>query len=648
MKHPSSRRIATLPVVLSLSAVLFMGAARVQDDPLMALPPGAMAVVTAGNPLALMANATAFARNAGIAGAVTALESFADTLSGKGASEGSAEMAAFFKLMDPARRIVLALYPGTDGTGNPDAVALVPVRNVKDAVAATGKLLAAQAGDLLVLATASVPGYMTIASGFQAAALSGTAYAASPASVALAAYPPSSLALWMDTALSAESLTPLLEDSLDSILPGMGADEPSHEDYYPYDEYAPTDNDDPYESSPSDGYGPADNKGDDYGNYGNYDDYDDYGYGDALDPWASLGTVLEGMEPWLEGIKAADLGLILTEDRAWLRGNLRVDPASEPGKMAVAAAAGSSGLPYLSWAEADALVAGAWSMPADWYLAFLEPLYRSMFPDDELAGLLVDSMREYGAAAGMNGALSLGLKLSPELVRAIRDDEQFEDAEKMELLRRGLKLDATCVAQLKDRQAFRDAVAASMELMKDPAYAAYTESSGFSMETRRSSGTADGMPWDRYTITATPVAGMAGMETVIAGMMFELLGGYEYWYKGDNAVYGIGMGNSAKALAVRGKALKPLSADKAFLASRAGMPADAKGVFWLSTRALAGLYLQFAPADGPAPAIDPARLGGLIGWISASREAGTGGAASLGMGFGIGAADIKAIASIGK
>lgn len=93
-------------------------------------------------------------------------------------------------------------------------------------------------------------------------------------------------------------------------------------------------------------------------------------------------------------------------------------------------------------------------------------------------------------------------------------------------------------------------------------------------------------------------------------------------------------------MARRNGAFKPLSAERSFRELRAGAPLDARGVFYLSSRRLMRLIMQFMPERGPLP-FAYGDLTGLLSWFSASPG-------RLGWGLGLGAEDIKAFKSLAE
>lgn len=601
-RRPSS--IISLALISLLSAGLLMSAVPSASDPLKALPPGAMAIVSAGKPLSLLANARAFARNAGIEEAVAALDKAAAAMG----DPEAAGPAALLRHLDPGRRVVVAAYPGKSGQGQaptPAILAFIPVKKPADALKAFNEALAGQAAAGLVASVSStVSGYLVLAMGMEAPSSVDKAAASGPAFLSLSAYPDSSVALWVDAAAAMDGLGPLLPGGLKGLLSGSGG---------AYQEV----------------------------DYGGQEDEAPF----ATDPFGSLTGLLDAYRPFAEGVLSMDLGVVVSEDRLWLRGSLGLDPGSPLGILAASAPKGSSSLPYLKYCQADALVSGAWSMPADSLLPLLKPLYGIMLPDPELAALFMDSMDASAAATGLNGAFSLNIGLTPALATAIRNGS-LSAGGSMDPLREGLSLDCSVVTQLADRQAYRNALAASMKLTEHPLYARFMDGEGMRMSYDAQSGSSGGVPWDRYSMRLDPGASAAAGAGAQA-LILELLGGYEYWYKGDKAYCGIGTASAPKDLAARDGAQKPLTGDKAFASLRSGASPDVKAIFYVPSRPLAGLYLKFAPKNGPVAAFDMDKLSGLLCWLSAAKGGPTK-PATLGGGYALGAEEIRAIISLSR
>lgn len=354
------------------------------------------------------------------------------------------------------------------------------------------------------------------------------------------------------------------------------------------------------------------------------------------DPLAMFAPLVEYFTELAEGIGAIDFGLTVSPDRVWLRTGMGALPGSALAEAAAAASAGERGIPYLSYCEADALMAGAWSSSMDWALGFIEPLYAAILPQEGAAELVMDSLRRVTAASGRHGAFYMDLGVSDGLAKALQGDFPGE-AEASALIASGLSLNASGVMQLRDRQAYRDALAASIELMQDPAYRALLEGSGFSATATRSVGANAGVPFDLITMNYELAEG-AGPEAAAVKALMAKLSTYSYAYADDKAFFSFGPAIEAVNMARRNGAFKPLSAERSFRELRAGAPLDSRGVFYLSSRRLMRLIMQFMPERGPLP-FAYGDLTGLLSWFSASPG-------RLGWGMGLGAEDIKAFKSL--
>jgi len=307
-------------------------------------------------------------------------------------------------------------------------------------------------------------------------------------------------------------------------------------------------------------------------------------------------------------------------------------------EAAAAAAAGERGIPYLAYCEADALMAGAWSSSMDWALGFIEPLYAALLPQEGAVELVMGSLRRVAEASGRHGAFYMDLGVSDGLAKALQGEFPGE-AEASSLIASGMSLNASGVTQLRDRKAYRDALAASIELMQDPAYLALLEGSGFSATATRSVGANAGIPYDLITMNYELAEG-AGPEAAAVKALMAKLSSYSYAYADDKAFFSFGPAIEAVNMARRNGAFKPLSAERSFRELRAGAPLDARGVFYLSSRRLMRLIMQFLPERGPLP-FAYGDLTGLLSWFSASPG-------RLGWGLGLGAEDIKAFKSLAE
>lgn len=700
----SIRRTAIMTAVAALSALLMIGASLPPgNEALGLLPAGPALVVSADRPLSIVGNAVGFMTKAGFADQAAAALAAIDGFLAPADASGGDPLTSLARSADLNRRVTLALYIreaiGEDGesTQEPALVAYVPVR---DRMAMEGALrtLAAQAGAPEPSFSIELPGYLAVGIGMEPRPAE--RYETADLS-ALAAYPSSTLAVWADVPALKALAGSTLGSALGGILGRPSYDEWDDEGYYEDEEYLydeeldgeeyleseetaedwgyyqegdegelgyEEDYDwDSYlaEEEPSEGEELSqaegwddeeyaqdeDGDGEDYAWDEDWDeDWDDEEYAwdeewdedfePGPDPMAMLAPLIEYFNEIAEGIGAIDFGLTVSPDRVWLRTGMGALPGSALAEAADAAAAGERGIPYLSYCEADALMTGAWSSSMDWALGFIEPLYAAILPQEGAAELVMDSMRRITAASGRHGAFYMDLDLSDGLAQALRGDFPGE-AEAGALLASGLNLSASGVIQLRDRQAYRDAMAASIELMRDPAYRALLEGSGFSAAATRSVGANAGIPYDLIKMDYDFVEG-AGTEAEAAAMkaLLAKFSTYSYAYADDKAFFSFGPAIEAVNMARRNGAFKPLSAERSFRELRAGAPLDARGVFYFSSKKLMRLIMQFMPDQGPLP-FAYGELTGLLSWFSASPG-------RLGWGMGLGAEDIKAFKSLAE
>jgi len=185
---------------------------------------------------------------------------------------------------------------------------------------------------------------------------------------------------------------------------------------------------------------------------------------------------------------------------------------------------------------------------------------------------------------------------------------------------------------VRDRQAFRDAAAAQMELVKDPAYAGMLAGSGLSVNIERSKGILDGMPFDayRYRFGDAPYAEL--LERLLAPV---------YVYRDDKAYIGFGAPERLRPMLARGAAQKPLQRDQSFSSLRAGASADTRALWFVSTKVLYRLIMRLKPAGSAPLSFDARSLVGILGWFDATPT-------TIGIGIGMGAADIKAAVELLK
>jgi len=681
---PRSFRIfAATAGIVALSSLLLGATLQPPFDPLKAVPQGALAVVSAGDPGILVDNSIKFLYSAGLDEQAAALEkALAPILNTEAGLDGMDERTAtLLRLMDPRRRLLLAVYPGQEDPSDVSILVMIPIQSGPDAL--TEEELAASIEGLMpdseenTTLSISHPGYFLIgAEGFDVALVG-----SSPSLdlSGLSAYPASSLVLWADVGVGAQYID-LIEESLGSLLSGTDdASDWSDDDYDWSDEgysegemyQGPLDNvpflvepfDDDYFDDESFYYDPLDNiqiaidkagyedelPEDEYAEDFSWDEYeaaDDT----ALNPVKGIfDTLTEDFMSDLDEVESIEVALTVQADRAWFRVGSRLAKGGKLAGMASRASAGDKSMPYLSYCETGALMSVAWSAPSDWSVPILEDFYQLIMPEATFLDTVMSSFKAFSAASGMNGSTSIGVDVSEELAQAIRSGEDLEDAEAMKLISRGITLSVSGAMELTDRQSFRDTTASMLDLVNEPDYVALMAESGLAFDVNRKVGTVRGMPYDRYSYSFSAAESAESAESVesddeMLAVVSELMGNLlspVYVYKGDKAYMGLGKPESLNGLIDRDSAKAPLRNDKAFKALRAGAPADTRALFYLSTKELARLLLRLLPESQEPLDFNINGLSGLLSWLDASPG-------SAGFGLGIGAEDIKALMAISK
>lgn len=710
----SFRFIAAAAGIVAISTLLLSATIQPPFDPLRAVPQGALAVISAGDPGVLIGNSVKFLRNAGLDEPAESLEKAMAPILDPESDIGEMDerTATVLKLMDPRRRFLAAIFPGQEDPADVSILMMIPLRSdpssvsVEELLAIINEMASGEAGDTTI--SILYPGYILIgAQGFDVASMSATGNLDLSG---LATYPASSLAVWVDTTVGTQYLD-LITDSLGSLFSGNGGDDYYDDGYFDDyddwsgDEYAegemyqgPLDNvpfllpnydegyyDDAYYEDDSFYYDPLDNLliaeslgGEAY--YPEEDDpeadlegyteeelpddeyaedfsWDEYADGDVPDDESDfefegkaenpvkgiIDTLTEKMTTGGDEIESLEVVLTVQAEQAWFRIGSDVVKGGKLAGMAGRASAGDKSIPYLSYCETDSLVSVAWSAPSDWSMPVLEDFYKLLMPEATFLDTVMASFKAYSLATGMNGATSIGVSLSEELVQAIQSGNDMEDADAMDLITRGLTLSVSGAMELTDRQSFRDTTSSMMDIVKEPDYAELMAASGLGFDVQRKIGTVRGMPYDRYTYQFTAVDAeaddadmMAGLSTLVGNLLSPV-----YVYKGDKAYLGLGNPESVNALIDRDGARVPLRNDKAFKALRAGAPADARAVFYLSTKELAKLFFRLMPADQAPLEFNVNGLSGMLTWLDASPG-------SMGFGMGTGAEDIKALVAISK
>lgn len=644
-----------MTAVAAVSALLMVGASLPPgNEALGLLPAGPALVISADRPMPIVANAVAFMTGAGFADQAAAVRALIDGFLSSGDGGGTEALARVARSADLNRRVTVALYvrealgEGGEAIEEPALVAYLPVRD-RIAMEAAIRDLASAGGAPEPIFSIELPGFLAVGIGMEPRPAG--RYETADLS-ALAAYPSSTVAVWADV----PALRSMAGSALGSALGGVLGRSPFGEWDGERDEDWEEWGDEEYYDEEAEDWGYYQEGDQEELGYEEDFDWDSYlseeepGEGEeyALDengdiepgatPLAMFAPLVDYFSGLAEGIGAIDFGLTVSPDRVWLRTGMGALPGSALAEAAAAASAGERGIPYLSYCEADALMAGAWSSSMDWALGFIEPLYAAILPQESAVELVMASLRRVTAASGRHGAFYLDLDMSDALAKALLSESPGE-AEASSLIASGLSLNASGVTQLRDRQAYRDAMAAMVELMQDPAYRALLESSGFSATATHSVGANAGIPFDLISMKYELAEG-AGPEAAAIRALMAKLSSYAYAYADDKAFFSFGPAIEAVNMARRNGAFKPLIAERSFRELRAGAPLDARGVFYLSTKRLMSLIMQFMPDREPLP-YAYGELTGLLSWFSASPG-------RLGWGMGLGAKDIKAFKSLAE
>ncbi|TFG84839.1 MAG: hypothetical protein E4H20_02050 [Spirochaetales bacterium] len=745
-RHPY-RTIMTTLAVAAAALLLVSASPAPAADPLAVLPSGPLAVISLDNPQALLDNLGSFVDATGLASIGDEVRELKDMLEGTGQDQGQNEDQAdgsmqavlgLLKNLDLGRRFVAAIYSVGSGDGNEPAVLLyLPVRDRAAIQAALSDALAGSSAPAPIYSDA-LPGYLAIGLGMDAAPAAKTD-AADLSS--LAAYPSSSIAVWLDRAKAQSQLGDLIGGALSSLVPSPDEewldDEYDYEDdedystdeyesdeyenwedpdwyydedndayyywdesageflsdegevypgngvaeyfydslegmyyewdaesgeYVPFDEGEDDDSEDwyydedtgtyyvwdneigDYVPAEDDEYADGEDYEEDYDGESYEEDWDAEGYDDYADSGIDdrslemLGKLKDSFVSFMEGVGSVDFGVTITKDRVWLRAGVGAVAGTVLTTATEAASRGEASLPYISWLETDALASGVWSTSPEWALGIFEPFYRAMVPEGEFAELMIGLMSKSAAASGSNGAFALDLTVSDDLAAALRSGDPA-GPEAAGLLERGLTIDMNGIFQVRDRQAYRNALQESMNMINLPAYQELMSASQMKISTTRQVGSSGTMPWEQYSLDiAVPVTGDETDGAV--EIMLKKFSSFVYTYSGDKAYVYLGPVKDALEQARRNAPAKSLAADVSFRTLRAGAPVDTKAIFYLSTRRLAKLILQFKDQSGPLP-FSYDEMAGLLTWFSASPG-------RLGWGAALGAGDIKAMAAIFK
>ncbi len=644
MKHPASARIL-LVLVLIASLPLMGSASFTVFDPELALPEGAFAVISISSPAILLSNVQAFLENSGFQEAAQSLKKAISEMLEPLEAEGK-ELA---QGIDFAKTFVMALYP--EESNEPATVMFLPVKNSLPDYKKTAMLdsLRTNMTDPKLKLDDSYPGYIAIGLGSSP----GLGYGKVPVMSfeKSARLPLSGISLWLDTKVLAKQFSGIL-DSLESIMDSIQGKDYNGWDYWHYNKNSYEESEYAYpEEDYEEDYDWEELESDDYNDIPDLDkstDLHGYPFGHAeLDEESQpensgLGqysSVIENAASELAGIK---LVLTIQKDRAWFNMELNPTAGSWLSRLAYEATKGETSLPWLKYCKADSLLSWAWSMPQSWYQPLLEGLKNAVLAASWLEEEQLGIVSALGLGMGSNGAGSLKLKPSPELVQALRDKVELDDEKAVELVSKGLGLELASTLELKDRQAFRDGIADSSKILSKELSRDLPEEEGLRLRLDRSTGIISGLPYDKYSFVAE-----ATDENVRFGTKGQLLSGLleslvkpVYVYSGDK-VY-MGLGSPAEVASSAGILKKnSLDTEPSFKAMRAGMPPSARAMLYVSTKELAGLFMKLNPVKKPSYAFDIKALSGLLLWLDAEPG-------RLGIGFGTGAEDIKAAKTLFK
>lgn len=680
-------RLRLTTVLVAFASLTFMAATSTKAfNPLEAVPTGAMAVLTVGNPSMLFLNGTDFLRGAGLDEPAASLEEFMSSLLSPAGDDPPPESArSIIRAVDLNRRFIMAVYPGTDGAERPAALLFIPLRTAlsmeeqSGLSAAIDEMLSSETG--LRSVSIDYPGYAVVRTDGSEIPAYGSGSTMNLAR--LSSYPASSVAVWANPGAGAQYLD-MLPAGLGSLLPGQ--DDGYQDDYEDWSEDLPLDaeaeglvdneawveNEAPVDNEAAPDSGtivdneasgasmdtgaaeaetspinnePVEEYTEEYAEDFSWDEIPDVEEAEAeaatdlfSGQLGKLNQLSDILKKSLEELSGIEFTVTVQKDRVWVRAGVELKAGGTLAPLFSRAATGDASLPYLSYCDADALFSVAWSAPYDWSLPLMDALYTLVLPNKELASAALASIREYARATGMNGGMSFGVQPSDELMQAIRSGINTGDENFMKLLTRGLGIKVSGALELTDRQAFRDAAAKAIDFAKDPAYTEMLASTGFSIDIDRSVGVVEGLPYDAYTYSFGTQGESGDEATAVAELMGKLVSPV-YIYQEDKAFLGLGPIREAVAAIPRTGARQPLRADRTFKALRAGAPAETRALFYLSTKALSRLVLRTRPDGQAALGYHAGKLSGFLSWLDASPT-------TVGFGMGIGAEDIKAIMAV--
>lgn len=636
-----------------------------------------MAVLSVGNPASLYMNALGFLANANLG---MLEEPLADAMLELLDTDGDEGKRVLLDAIDPNRRIVLAVYPGNDAGTIP--LLFLPLRATISAperrLAETAIAETMSSEGESVWVDDSYPGYLVARPGLEEIPAYGAT--ATMDLRRLAAYPDASVALWLDPKAGSDYIDRL--PGLGALIGAADSSDGSDLEYWSSEPSEPVDNlpapeadslvDNPpavdslvdnlpaptgdslVDNAPGGGPYEEDYDWDEEGlAYGSddADDADDYGYLDEY--WAErhepdsamaipgLAGALETFKGLAAELASVELALIVQPDKAWLRVGASPAPGGRLAAFAARLSTGDRALPYLRYCDADALVSMAWSTPYDWALPLIEELYGALLPDEPIVKAMSETIAAFGKASGADGALSLDLRPSDDLMATIESLPTSDPERAAASLARALGLRASGVMALTDRQGFRDALADSIALVEGEAYQTLLAESGLRLSARRRVGVIAGKPFDELSYGAGPVEGlgMVPPETLAASGFLSALGRFSYVYDGDRVFMGLGSpAEVASAIGVDGAKTR-LDAGKAFRTLRAGASNDARALWYLSTANLVRLMQRLQPRGAQALGFHAGKLVGVLGWLDATPG-------SIGLGLGLGAEDIRAMAAL--
>lgn len=348
--------------------------------------------------------------------------------------------------------------------------------------------------------------------------------------------------------------------------------------------------------------------------------------------------LLEKIANELSSIK---LTLNVQKDRAWFNIELQANPGGKLAYLATEASKGQESLPWLKYCNSNSLFSWAWSMPQDWPKSLLNEFLGSVLLDSIFNKESMNSFMPALSGVGMNGAGSFNLTLSTELLSAIKNNAQMDEDKTIELITKGVNLKLSSLLELTDRQIFRDTLASTVKIFNEEFIQNLLAANAVKMSIEQDTGIVSGKLYDsyNYSIEAVDDTGKSNVTSQILAKLLPKLLKPVYIYSEDKAFLGLGSPKKVAGDFSELTLYDRLISDKAFNLMREGVPTSARALLYISTKELMNLLISLQQYKNKSYAYNIKALSGLLLWLDAEPN-------SLGLGFGIGAEDIKALMSL--